>query len=136
MKPIECALTPAAVATAQRELEALVTSQEGVTLAVLTSSDGFEIAAHPRRQAGLTQKIAAMSSSLQALAEALVREVGVARNRSLIIESEGAAIVVLGTTCQALPASLSVVATGGPSLGQLLWASRNCCACLERNLKV
>lgn len=135
MKQIDSAFTTVAIAAAQHELESLVTSHEGITLAVLTSGDGFEIAAHPRRQAGLTQRIAAMSSSLQALAEALVREVGVARNRSLIIESEGAAIVVLGITCLALPASLSVVATGGPSLGQLLWASRNCCACLERSLK-
>jgi len=76
-----------------------------------------------------------MSSSLQALAEALVREVGVARNRSLIIESEGGAIVVLGVANIALPVSLSVVASGEVSLGHLLWASRNCCSSLERSLR-
>ncbi len=72
-----------------------------------------------------------MTSSLQALAEALVREVGVARKRSLIIESEGGAIVVLGVTNVGKPASLSVIASGSVNLGRLLWASRNCCQSLE-----
>jgi predicted regulator of Ras-like GTPase activity (Roadblock/LC7/MglB family) len=76
-----------------------------------------------------------MSSSLQALSEAMTREAGLGGSRSLIIEAENGAILVLGITASAARASLSVVASSADSLGQLLWAARNCCKSLEETLR-
>jgi uncharacterized protein len=120
---------------ARRLLETFVSGNPGITLAMLTSGDGFEIAAHP---SGLTivQRLAAMSSSLQALSEALVKEAGLVRIRNLIIESDGGTIVVLGIGKTTPRLSLTVVATGDEILGRLLWASRECCAALERRLLI
>jgi predicted regulator of Ras-like GTPase activity (Roadblock/LC7/MglB family) len=113
-------------------LQNLVNANSGIKLAVVTSGDGFEIAAHPARP--VTQKIAAMSSSLQALSEAIAKEAGLADSRSVVIESASGTIVVLGLAV--VPRmSLAVVASGDEILGRLLWLARNCCAELERSLR-
>lgn len=117
----------------RRALESFVGSTQGAKLAVLTSGDGFEVAAYPQ---GLpvVQRLAAMSSSLQALSEALVQEAGLVRIRNLIIESDAGTVIVLGVGKVTPRLSLTVVAAGDEILGRLLWASRECCALLEQRL--
>jgi uncharacterized protein len=135
MASTERVLTPEGASSAQQHLETFVAANDSIKLAVLTSGDGMEIAAHPKRQVGVTQRIAAMTSSLQALAAALAKESGLKSNRSVIIESEGGAILVLGVASPSLAASLSVIASNAASLGHLLWAARNCCTALEKSLR-
>src|SRR6202047_2897594 len=118
----------------QRQLAELVAANPGVTLAVLTSGDGFEVAAHPHLP--IAQRIAAMSSSLQGLSEAILREAGLSRSRNLIIESDGGTVVVLAIPDTSPRLSLAVVASGSEILGRLLWATRSCCAALGRSLQV
>jgi predicted regulator of Ras-like GTPase activity (Roadblock/LC7/MglB family) len=127
-------LKPEAAAAAQRQLEAFAASTPSIALAVLTSSDGFELAAYPA-QLPVAQRIAAMSSSLQALSEALAREASLSNSRDLIIESDDGTILVLGLANTAPRMSLAVVATNKENLGHLLWASRNCCKSLESDLQ-
>jgi predicted regulator of Ras-like GTPase activity (Roadblock/LC7/MglB family) len=118
---------------ANRRLQELGAGQPAVILAVLTSDDGFEIAAY---RGGINSgRVAAMSSSLQALSEALVREAGIGAGCSVILEAQGGAIAVVRLAGTTLRASLSVVASGDETLGQLLWAARNCCQMLERDLQ-
>jgi hypothetical protein len=76
-----------------------------------------------------------MSSSLQALSEAIVTEAGLRNSRNLIIESETGTIVVLGVPNITPPVSLAVVASGGETVGRILYATRNCCSLLERSLQ-
>jgi predicted regulator of Ras-like GTPase activity (Roadblock/LC7/MglB family) len=135
MQLVSQRFSPDVVAAAHRQLEEFVAANTEVTLAVLTSGDGFEIAAHPR-DLPMAQRIAAMSSSLQALSEAIVREAGLNKSRNLIIETDGGTIVVLGIANTTPRLSLAVVASGNEILGRLLWASRNCCTQLERGLQV
>ena len=120
---------------AYENLENFVTSNPGVELAVLTSGDGFEIAAYPQHRQ-MAQRIAAMSSSMQALAEAMSREAGLGNTRGLIIESDTGTILVLGLADLTKRVSLAVVASGKATLGHLLWASRNCGALLARSLQL
>jgi predicted regulator of Ras-like GTPase activity (Roadblock/LC7/MglB family) len=122
------------VDAARRQLAELVAANAEITLALVTSADGFEVAAHP--DLPMAQRIAAMSSSLQALSEAIVREAGLSRSRSLIIETDGGTIVVLGIPDTSPRLSLAVVASGNEILGRLLWATRGCCAALGRSLRV
>jgi predicted regulator of Ras-like GTPase activity (Roadblock/LC7/MglB family) len=134
MQPVSPRFPPQVVAAAQGSLQEFVDANSEVKLAVVTSGDGFEVAAHPF---GLpaAQRLAAMSSSLQALSEAIVREAGLGRARNLIIESDGGTIVVLGIGSTPR-LSLAIVASGNEILGRLLWASRSCCASLERSLQI
>jgi uncharacterized protein len=115
-----------------RHLQAFATANPDVTLAVLTSGDGFEVASYPPNQA-MTARIAAMSSSMQALSEALTREAGLVDNRNLIIETASGTVMLLGlATTPRL--SLAIVAKSGELLGKLLWATRNLGAKLESSL--
>jgi len=114
-------------------LEAFASANADVLLAVLTSGDGFEVASYPPNQA-MTPKIAAMSSSMQALSEALTREAGLTKNKNLIIETESGTVLIVGLAgTQRL--SLAIVAKNGELLGKLLWASRNLGKKLESSLQ-
>jgi uncharacterized protein len=123
---------PTAIKAAASQLEAFTQQNPEVKLAVLTSGDGFELAAHPA-QAG-SARIAAMSSSMQALAQALTQEAGLARGRSLILETDTGSVLVLDLDDSLPRTSLAVVATDQELLGKLLWASRNLCKVLEQAL--
>lgn len=129
MPPTEARAREEFSAVAARHLEAFVAANGSVAYTVLTTSDGFEVAAHPKRP--LTQKIAAMSSSLQALSEAITREAGLANSRNLVIEAETGTIVVLGLANSSPRMSLAIISNNSETLGRLLWAARNCCATLE-----
>lgn len=135
MQSVSPRLDAAATVVAQRQLETLIAENSQICLAVLTTADGFEVASSARQNGSPTQRIAAMSSSLQALSEAMVREAGLSDSRNLIIESGVGVIVVLGLSNTEPRMSLAVVATGDGVLGHLLWTARNCCAALERGLK-
>jgi predicted regulator of Ras-like GTPase activity (Roadblock/LC7/MglB family) len=114
-------------------LEAFASANPDAMLAVLTSGDGFEVASYPPNQT-MTPKIAAMSSSMQALSEALTREAGLAKNRNVIIETDSGTVLILGLTgTQRL--SLAIVVKSGELLGKVLWASRNLCKKLETSLQ-
>jgi uncharacterized protein len=115
---------------AVRQLESFVAENSHVTYAVLTTADGFEVAAYPPKP--VTQKIAAMSSSLQALSEAISREAGLTNSRNLVIEAETGTIVVLGLAGTQPRMSLALVARNSETLGHLLWAARNLSAMLEK----
>lgn len=133
MQPTSQRFDAAVTEAARRLLESFVSGNPGTRLAVLTSGDGFEITAHP---SGLpaVQRLAAMSSSLQALSEAMVQESGLAQVRNLIIETDGGTVIVLGVGKVTPRLSLTVVASSDEVLGRLLWASRECCAALEQRL--
>lgn len=118
---------------ASAHLAELGAANSGISLAVLTSEDGFEIAAY--RGAAVSGRIAAMTSSLQALSEAITREAGLAGSSGLIIEAENGKIIVLGLTSTTPRVSLAVVAGTNETLGTLLWAARNCCKSLEQALR-
>jgi uncharacterized protein len=118
---------------ANRRLQSVCSAQPGITTAVLTSDDGFEIAVY--RAGPSSGRLAAMSSSLQALAEALVQEARVGAGCSVILEGQAGAVAVVRLACEALRASLSVVGASDETLGRLLWVARNCCQLLERDLQ-
>jgi predicted regulator of Ras-like GTPase activity (Roadblock/LC7/MglB family) len=134
MQPTNPRFAPHALEAAQRQLAEFVDANPNVTLAVVTSGDGFELAAHPRLP--MAQRIAAMSSSLQALSEAIAREAGLSRSRNLIVETDNGTIVVLGIPNITPRLSLAVVASGSEILGRLLWATRTCGSALEGCLQV
>jgi LmbE family N-acetylglucosaminyl deacetylase len=59
MQPVSLRFPPQVVAAAQGSLQEFVDANSEVQLAVLTSGDGFEVAAHPR-DLPAAQRLAAM----------------------------------------------------------------------------
>src|SRR5262245_3731459 len=96
---------------ARRELVDFVNTNTVVSYALLRTGDGLDIASHPSG-GNNTQRLAAMSSSLQALATAFVHEAGLTGSRNLIIESPEGAVVVMGLKVVQSGLSLAVVGKG------------------------
>lgn len=117
----------------QRQLQQFGASTPGVTYALLTSADGFEVAAFKADGVNAAaSKVAAMTSSITALADAMARETGLDRARNLIIESEGGSVLLLGLRETRPPLSLAVVADRQAILGHLLWTARNVASAITR----
>lgn len=132
MKPVH-RLGRTATESAQRQLRQLGENSPGIQLAVLTSADGFEVAtfqAHGAESAAA--RVAAMTSSITALADAIARETGLSAAHNLVIESETGTVVLLTLRQTTPPLSLAIVASKQAILGHLLWAARNTGAALAR----
>ncbi len=105
----------------------------GVRSAVLFSSDGFEIAALSV-DANASARLAAIGSSLSALGSAISSEAGLREfDRTTIESPDGTVIIMRVRADQAL--SLVVVAGKRVMLGQLLWATQNCCQAIGKLLE-
>lgn len=97
----------------------------GVQSVVLFSSDGFELASHAADSAA-SARLAAIGSSLAALGSAISGEAGLRDFERTTIESQDGTVIIMrvdGSDAM----SLAVVAGHQAMLGQLLWATRQCC---------
>lgn len=132
MKPAS-RLSRTAIEAIRRQLQQFGETSPGVQVAVLSSADGFEVAAfHSPGAATAAARVAAMSSSITALGDAITRETGLNGSRNLIIESDNGAIVLLALK-EARPAlALAIVANKQAILGHLLWSARNAAVAIER----
>jgi predicted regulator of Ras-like GTPase activity (Roadblock/LC7/MglB family) len=105
----------------------------GLKSAVLFSPDGFEIASYGA-DAAMSARLAAIGSSLAALGTAISSEASLgAFGRTTIESSEGTVVIMRVDGADA--ASLAVVAAKGAVLGQLLWATHQCCTSLARAME-
>lgn len=103
----------------------------GISLGVLSTSDGFEVASY-RADHAISAKIAAMGSSLQALSDAITREAGLKGSRKLVIETDDGCVLAIGIADTKPAMSLVVVADKSASLGHLLWSAKICCSSVSR----
>ncbi|EKF74967.1 hypothetical protein A11A3_05921 [Alcanivorax hongdengensis A-11-3] len=130
----ESPLGKVATSLAQKQLEKFGETTKGVTSAVLLTSDGFEVAALKLDKESAS-KLAAMGSSLAAIGSAIAKEASLKECSRLIVESEQGVVAVMEVPNVSPPMSLAVVANDASILGQLLWAAKNCCLSLEKQLK-
>jgi predicted regulator of Ras-like GTPase activity (Roadblock/LC7/MglB family) len=114
-------------------LQNFAAANSEVHLLLLTSEDDFEVAAHPASDSR-TARVAAMSSSIQALSDSLMREMGLARSNNLIVEADAGAIVVVGLHAAKPRMTLSIFTSKQQLLGKLLWAVRSLAASIEAEL--
>lgn len=118
-------------AGAQTELEQFARETVGVQAAVLVTADGFELASY-RAGKVVSAKVAAMGSSIQALAKALAKEAGVSEMRNTLIEAEGGTVLVMAVPDSKPKLTLAVVTSNSAITGHLMWSARNCCAAVSR----
>ena len=107
-------------------LQAFVSATSGVTAAIVATSDGFEVASVLHSSLS-PEKMAAMTSSILALGEAVLAEAGLVDCQNVVIESHGGLIVMLSVGDPDGELLLSVITDGNAMLGQVLWAARRCC---------
>lgn len=113
-------------AAAQKAVNNLANGSTGIKSVVLSSLDGFEIAKFPD-DAAKASKLAAMGSSLNALAYALAREGGMRTVRNVLIETADGNVVVCAVSAAGSNATLSLFADNNAVLGHLLWVTKRVC---------
>lgn len=103
----------------------------GVQAAMITTADGFEIATF-RAGKSVSAKMAAMGSSIQALAQALAREANLDEMKNTVIEAKGGTVLVMAVNESRPRLTLAVVTNSSAILGQLIWSARECCAAIGK----
>lgn len=115
---------------AQSALDALLDDLPGVRSAVVATADGFELAVASRSSLS-GERLAALSSSMLALAQASLRELQIAGSGSVLVESGGGKLLIAEAATPPWPVVLCLVADGEAMAGKLLWAARRCVETLE-----
>lgn len=108
-------------------LEAMVRDTAGIDSAAIVTGDGFELAAVLRHDVS-GNKLAAMSSSLLALSEAVVEELKMRGCRNVIVEGEGGTVVMIRVPASGSDLLMSVLCRESAVLGSVLYAARMCAA--------
>lgn len=106
-------------------LERLLDVAPALTGAVLSRTDGFEVVSRTRAEVPVS-RLSALSSSMVALSQAALREVGMSGGGSVLVEGPDGKLLLLEVPIRGRP--LVLAAIGGPDLvtGTLLWAARAC----------
>lgn len=95
--------------------------------AVISTEDGFEVAANGSSP-GSAAKIAAMTSSMHALGETMAGETSLGDCSSVIVETAGGKVVIMRIDNADANLRLTVVAKHTALLGSVLFAARACAA--------
>ncbi len=111
-------------AVCQPHLNALVGSSSEVLGALISTVDGFEVAAQVNPTTSV-QKLAAMTSSLLALAEAMSHEGKVGNCVDVVIEAGEGMVLVMDVPNGQRRMLLTVLCNKVATLGSVLWAARN-----------
>lgn len=120
-------------AVSQKILDALVGEFPDILGAVVSTADGFEIAA--RLPAGLSPAtLSAMTSSQLALGEAMCGETGVGRCLNVVIEADRGKLVMVDIPNRSRKRLLTVLCNDTASLGAVLWPVRRCAAQIGERL--
>lgn len=120
-------------AACRQQLELLVRDTAGIESAAVVTGDGFELAAVLRHDLS-GDKLAAMTSSLLALSEAVVEELRMRKCRNVIIEGEGGTVVMIRVPADGIDLLMSVLCREDAVLGSVLYATRVCAARLGAQL--
>jgi len=116
-------------------MDSLMASQPEITGVLISTIDGFEVASKlpPDRSAA---KLAAMTSSLLALSGAMSSETGSGACRDLVIDGDDGRVLLVDLPYRKQKLVLAVLSTDKVTLGQVLWAVRDCRKNLSARLNV
>ncbi len=109
----------------QESVSALVAEHSDISGALVSTVDGFAVAAALRpRVSG--DRLAAMTSSFVALAKAISHESGTGDCRDMVVEGSGGRVLLMDVPHDGQTLVLTVLCDATATLGQVLWAARQC----------
>lgn len=106
-------------------LERFAADVSGVGVVVLASVDGFAVAQHPADSAR-SERLAAMTSSMLALAGAIGRELSLGALEVLMVEASEGKVLMLSIPTPDKPLLLMAACASRSVTGNVLWAAREC----------
>ena len=108
------------------ELEAFASSVPGLRNAVVASVDGFAVAEAAGGGDARGERLAAMTSSMLALAGAVARELALGAMDVLMIEAGEGKVLMLSVPVPGRPLLLMAACTQRSVTGNVLWSAREC----------
>lgn len=122
-------------AMCQMHIDALLGAQPEIAGALISTADGFEIAS--KLNSGLSAaKLAAMTSSLLALSDAMCVAAASGACRDLVIDAATGRILLMELPHGRQKLVLAVLCSNKVTFGHALWAVRRCRDELARRLNV
>ncbi len=107
-------------------LDHLLATVPALTGAVLSRSDGFEVLSRTRAEVPVS-RLSALSSSMVALSQAALREVGMhGGGGSVLVEGQDGKLLLLEVPLRGQPMVLAAIGGADLVTGTLLWAARDC----------
>lgn len=117
----------------QLRIEYLVKENPFASGAMVSTRDGFEVA-KSLHKALSASKLAAMSSSLLSVADAITLLGGGTSCANVVIESETGRIVTMSVPSHRINLLVTAFCATNASLGQVLWQIRKCALDIAREL--
>lgn len=108
-----------------KHIEALVEARIEIDGAVVSTPDGFEVAAHLGGKQSAA-KLSAMTSSLLALAQAISDESDIGTCNDILIEASAGRLLLMEIPRSDRQLLLAVLCDRDSTMGQVLWAVRRC----------
>lgn len=115
---------------AQAAIELVLAEVRSVKAVVISTGDGFEVAARVEDATKIT-RMSAMASSLSALGALAGEENGLGDCKNMIIESESGMLVILQVQRGADTFILSVIAGSDAVIGQILFFAKQAVRILQ-----
>lgn len=109
----------------QQEIDRLFEELGEIKGVLVSSIDGFEVAARMRGNSS-PAKLAAMTSSLLALGEAVTEEGEVGQCIDLLIDATAGRVLLMDIPHPTRKLLLTVLSNNSSTLGGVIWAARNC----------
>ncbi len=117
----------------QKQIDGLRAEHPQVSGALVSSIDGFEVAASLER--GLSPAtLSAITSSQLALSEAVCTESGLSTLRNVIIESDTGFLLMMNIPNNHRKLVLTVLSGSSTTLGNVLWAAKQCASTIGAHL--
>lgn len=116
---------------AQRAVDAVMVEISDVKACLVSTEDGFEVAACIRNEVDIA-RLAAMAGSMAALAAIASEESQVGQAHNVVIQAGGGHIVMVQARRDDLSLVLSIVTGPGALMGQLLYFSKQTARELEQ----
>jgi uncharacterized protein len=109
----------------QKLIQTMVEGHAEISGALVSTVDGFEVAAFLGGQQSAA-KLSAMTSSMLALSEAICIESGIGRSVDMMVEANAGRLLLMDIPVASNQLLLTAICDRDTTLGQVLWAVRRC----------
>lgn len=120
------AFSPSFPGRCESALRELMHAVPDLGSAMVATADGFELASTATSVVTENSRLAALSSSLLAVAQAAMREMRMNGASTVLVENKEGKVLVVEVLTHPLPTVLCVGASHKVVTGKLLWAVKQC----------
>jgi uncharacterized protein len=125
MNALQQSLSRSEQAVIRHHMEALMSREQEISGVLVSTVDGFRVAAQLTGELS-AEKLSAMASSLLAINEAVCQESSLGECRDLVVEATQGRILLMDIPHPAQKLILTVLCRSKVTMGQVLWATRSC----------